>query len=221
MYFLADAGDDGARYLSRLVAAAAVKKLLKIELRLTAGQWRFPFERTVQWLKAQFRSSLRSVERFRLAPGGVRDLEGEIMGEIDRWAGKWRERFPAAQERRSAKGDRDRAEAMVLRRTTLGMTMPPEIRLPERAYEEFQRTLYLHNLDLVFFRIVYWANGRRSLREIAELIELEMDEMSGETSISRTASGRPIEAASGGEIDMGALLFVVDVLIQTGFLREE
>lgn len=217
--FLANAENSTAQYLSRLVAAAVVKKLLKIELRLVAGMWRFPFERTMHWLKAQLQGSLRSLERFRLTPQDARSLQGEIHGEIDRWAERWRKSFPAAEPRRASKSDMNRAGTMVLSRVTVGMTMPPEIQLPESAYAEFLAVLYAHNLDLVFFRIAYWANGVRTLLEISELIELEMDEMKGETSIARTGSGKLIESASSAEIDMGALLHVVDVLIRTGFLR--
>jgi aminopeptidase YwaD len=219
LFFLADAGSRGAEYLSRLVAAGLSRKLLKIELALAEGAWRFPCERTVRLLSAQFRSALGSVGKFGLAADDLSALEGEIVGDIDRWSERWRKRFPAAEPRKASRADVERARGMILSRTGAGMTMPPEIVLPQGRSEEFFKVLYAHDLDLVFFRIVYWADGKRTLLEIAELLEMEIEEMKGEASIARTASGKLIEGTDGGEIDMRALLFIVEVLMDTGYLR--
>jgi hypothetical protein len=108
----------------------------------------------------------------------------------------------------------------VLGRTTKGSPkawgIPTEGPEDERQYREL---LYRHNLDLLFHRIFYWADGRRSLMDIVERLEFEMDELRGDTTISRTSSGLAIADDPAPEIDIPAVLSLVDRIVASGYLK--
>jgi hypothetical protein len=115
---------------------------------------------------------------------------------------------------------RRRAGSLVLERTTKGSPkawgIPAEGPEDERQYREL---LYRHNLDLLFHRILYWADGRRSLMEIIERLEFEMDELRGDTSISRTSSGLAIGENPSPQLDFQAVLNLVDRIVASGYLK--
>ena len=84
---------------------------------------------------------------------------------------------------------------------------------------EYRRILYGNNLDLVFHRICYWTDGRRTLLDILHRLEFEMEELMQDTGISRTSSGAAIAVAP---INLSAEAFtiIVDRLIEAGYLEE-
>jgi len=97
--------------------------------------------------------------------------------------------------------------------------MPPEIQLPPEKAQMFFDTLYGNNLDLMFFRTCYWADGKRSLMDIVELLEFEMDELYNDTSIARTGTGSLIDSKVPVEINLKALLDTTNVIIDAGYLK--
>jgi hypothetical protein len=108
----------------------------------------------------------------------------------------------------------------VLERTTRGSPKAWGLRhdspQDERAYREL---LYRHNLDLLFHRILYWADGQRSLIDIIQRLEFEMDELRRDTTISRTSSGLAIADQVSPELDVDAVLALVDRIVANGYLR--
>jgi hypothetical protein len=66
---------------------------------------------------------------------------------------------------------------------------------------------------------LYWADGRRSLMEIIERLEFEMDELRGDTSISRTSSGLAIGENPSPQLDVQAVLNLVDRIAASGYLK--
>ena len=97
--------------------------------------------------------------------------------------------------------------------------MPPEILLSPEDAVSFFDTLYSHNLDLVFLRAFYWADGKRSLMDIISRLEFEMDELYRDTSIARTATGSLIDRSVPVEIDPGAMLSIIDIIVKHGYLK--
>ena len=85
--------------------------------------------------------------------------------------------------------------------------------------KQYREVLYGNNLDLLFHRICYWANGKRSVMDIVARLEFEMDELLRDTSISRTSSGAAIDGATSPTLDLEAVLYIVDRLVQGGYLR--
>jgi len=127
--------------------------------------------------------------------------------------------FREEKTRHASESDKKRASTLVLERTTPGAPMPPEILLSPEEAGSFFDTLYSHNLDLVFLRTFYWADGKRSLMEIITRLEFEMDELHRDTSIARTATGSLIDSDISIEIDLRAMLHVIDVIIKHGYLK--
>ena len=84
---------------------------------------------------------------------------------------------------------------------------------------EYRALLYQNNLDLLFHRILYWADGKRSLMEIIERLEFEMNDLSRDTSISRTSSGLAIRENASPELNVEAVLRLVDRIAAGGYLR--
>ncbi len=219
LYFLANAGEKEAVYLSRVVEAAAQKKMRSIELRLLEGSWFFGFERTRSWLEELFACPIASLKRFGLDDAEARSLGDELTTAVENWCRCLRGMFRDEKPRNASESDKKRASFLVLERTTPGAPMPSEILLPPEEAVSFFDTLYSHNLDLVFLRTFYWADGKRSLMEIITRLEFEMDELYRDTSIARTATGSLIDSNVPVEIDLGAMLHVIDVIIKHGYLK--
>jgi hypothetical protein len=219
LFFLANSGKEEALYMSRIIAHAFQKKLKLIELRLFEGSYHFGYRRTRAWLKELFSSTPGSLVKFGLDSGTARSLREDYIHMVDEWCGQWKERFTQEKPRSAGASDIKRATSLVPVRTTPGIPMPPEIQLPPEEAQMFFDTLYGNNLDLVFFRTCYWADGKRSLMDIVELLEFEMDELYNDTSIARTGTGSLIDSRVPVEINLRALLDVADVITDAGFLR--
>jgi len=86
----------------------------------------------------------------------------------------------------------------------------------ERRYREL---LYRHNLDLLFHRLLYWADGQRSLLDIVDRLEFERDELQRDTSISRTSSGLAIVESCSPQLDVAAVLALVERIVASGYLK--
>jgi hypothetical protein len=219
LYFLANAGKKEAVYLSRLVEAAAQKKMRNIELRLIEGTWFFGFERTKSWLIDLFTGTISSLRSFSLDDTEAISFGDELTSAVESWCRRLRSIFQDEKPRNASERDKMLASSLVLERTTPGAPMPPEIQLPPEEAGSFFDTLYSHNLDLVFLRTFYWADGKRSLMEIITRLEFEMDELYRDTSIARTGTGSLIDSSVPVEIDLKAMLYVIDVIIRHGYLN--
>ena len=78
--------------------------------------------------------------------------------------------------------------------------------------------LYGNNLDMLLHRICYWADGKTSLLEIVGYLELELDELLRDTAIARTSSGTQISDSESNELDLDAVLYLVDLLVKDHYL---
>lgn len=109
---------------------------------------------------------------------------------------------------------------MILERATLGAPKAwGSMELDPLEEAEYRKVLFDNNLDLLFHRICYWADGRRSLLDIVDRLEFEFEALKLDTSISRTSSDTAIEAASTERINLNAVRYIVEKLIKFGFLR--
>ena len=84
---------------------------------------------------------------------------------------------------------------------------------------DYRRILYDNNLDLLFHRICYWSNGRRSVLDIVNRLEIELRELEQDTSISRTSTDMSIEADSSEKVNLEAVLYVVNKLVASDYLK--
>jgi hypothetical protein len=55
--------------------------------------------------------------------------------------------------------------------------------------------------------------------DIISRLEFEMDELYRDTSIARTATGSLIDSSVPVEIDPGAMLRIIDIIIKHGYLK--
>jgi hypothetical protein len=218
--FLAACEGKAARWLAQVVAGANRQQWQGAQLRLLSGSWPFDQSRTRQWFSEQSALSIASVERFGLPAAEAASLQEELRQDVDDWCQRFEAAFPLATVRDLAPGVRRTASSLVLERTTLGSpkawalaTENPE---DERRYRDL---LYRHNLDLLFHRILYWADGERSLMEIVERLEFERDELQRDTSISRTSSGLAIAEGRSPQLDVAAVLALVDRIVASGYLK--
>ena len=125
-----------------------------------------------------------------------------------------------SREGRAGSAEERAAAGMVLERTTLETPKAwGSLDLDPLEEVEYRKVLYDNNLDLLFHRICYWADGRRSLLDIVDRLEVESDALKRDTSISRTSSDTAIEAASSARINLEAVLYVVEKLAKYGYLR--
>jgi hypothetical protein len=220
LYFLAGCGEAARRYLARLIADAARRSMSAIELRLLEGTWPFEGERTAAWLAEQAVMSAGSLRRFSAPADETNALRDELLRTVGDWKETWSARFPRPPRRAASADTLARARSTVLKRTTLGtpkawgsMDFDPEEETRYRA------VLYGNNLDMLFHRICYWCDGTRSVLDIVERLELELDDLLHDTSISRTSSGIAIEDRTVPHLDLDAVLFVVDRIVRGGYLE--
>ena len=218
LYFLANAGPREARYLASVVAGASQRALANAELRLLAGAWPFPRERSERWFTEQFGMSAASLARFGLPATEVEACRRELTDRVRAWADKGRASFPAEQPRTAKPGDLKKASSLVLSRATLGAPSLQGLRhLTPEEEGEYRRVLYDNNLDLLMHRLCYWADGQRTLLEIVDRLEFELDHLLPDTDIARTSSGSLVENDR-IEIDLQAALFIANHLVRGGFL---
>lgn len=219
LYFLANAGPEEARYLARVVVRASQKMLSNSELRLLEGRWPFASERSERWFAEQFTLAAESLARFSLPAAEVEACQRELTDLGRAWCHKWRASFPAEQPRNAGPKDLKSAASLVLSRATLGAPSLYGIAgLSPEEEREFRRALFENNLDLLFHRICYWADGKRSVLEIVDRLEFELDQLLPDAHIARTASGSLVENQR-IELNLGAVLFIVGHLIRSGYLN--
>ena len=218
LYFLAYAGRNEAVYISRIVQQAFQKKLHNLELRLMDGTWPFGFDRSRTWLIYFFTSTIPSLKNCGMKESETTALEKECTAMLDTWCSRLKSLFKAETIRKASSSDIERASSMVLKRSTFAAPMPAEMQLPPEESYTFFKTLYEHNLDLVFLRLFYWADGKRTLMEIIERLEIELDELYRDTSIARTGTALLIDNETSLEIDIEAILTITDIIIRSGYL---
>jgi hypothetical protein len=181
--------------------------------------WFFDLERTRTWHRDFFSGAIPSLKSFGLGNPEAKALKEEFEILLDNWCSHHMTLFKSETPPKVSSKDVKRAFSLIPERTTLGAHMPPEIQLTPEKSRSFFTTLYEHNLDLVFLRFFYWANGKRSIMEIIERLEIELDELYRDTSIARTGTGLLIEGKMSPKIDVKAMLKVADVIIQSGYLK--
>jgi len=221
LYFLANAGPDEARYLASVVVGSSKKALANAELRLLEGTWPFSKERSQRWFTEQFTMSAESLARFSLSSTEVNACKRELSEAVSAWCDQWQASFHAEQKRSAEQKELKRASSLILSRVTLGAPSLYGITgLSPEEEREFRRVLFDNNLDLLMHRICYWSNGKRSLLEIVDRLEFELDQLLPDAHIARTASGSLFENKR-IELNLGAVLFVTDHLIRGGYLKEK
>lgn len=218
LYFLANAGPAEARYLARVVVGASQRTLANTELRLLEGTWPFPGNRTERWFTEQFALSASSLARFSLPAAEVSACETELAGLVRTWCGKWSSAFPAERARKADAANLQKAATLVLSRTTLGAPSLYGLSLSPEEEREYRRILYDNNLDWLQHRLCYWADGRRSLLEIVDRLEFELDQLLPDAHIARTSSGSLVEGKS-VELNLEAVQFVTGHLMRSGYLK--
>jgi len=212
LYFLASSGEAEAAYLARLVAGACQSSLQQAELRLLSGSWRFSVERTEAWYSEQFAMKADSLARFGASMAQVATLKDELSETLRQWLVATGTQFPTDTPRRTS--------AVVPDRTTLGTPKAwGSMQMSAQQEQEYRRVLYENSLDLLFHRICYWANGKRTLADIVERLEFELDELLCDTSIARTSSGSLIAEQESIELDLDAVAYIVDLLVENGYLK--
>ena len=72
---------------------------------------------------------------------------------------------------------------------------------------------------MLFHRICYWANGKRSVIDIVKRLEIELYALKQDTSISRTSTDVSITESSKEKINLQAVLYIVEKLVKAGYLR--
>ena len=220
LYFLAACEGKAARWLAHVVAGANRQQWQGAQLRLLSGSWPFDQSRTRQWFIEQSALSIASAERFGLPATEVASLQEELRQDVIAWCRRFAAAFPPAAIRNVSSDVQRAAGRLILERTTQGSpkawglaTEDPE---DERRYRDL---LYHHNLDLLFHRLLYWADGQRSLLDIVDRLEFERDELQRDTSISRTSSGFAIAESRSPQLDVAAVLALVDRIVASGYLK--
>ena len=219
LHFLANAGADEAAYLARIVAATCRQQLHATERLVLAGSWPFGEARTRQWFAEQFSLKAESLWRFGLTAADAASLEQELSEALAAWSQTWGRRLPEERPRTGPADVVRRAGSMVLRRTCLGTPKAwGSLKLTAGENQAYREVLYGNNLDLLFHRICYWADGKRSLLDIVHRLEFELAELQRDTSIARTSSGSQIGKRS-AELDLNAVLYVTDLIVRNGYLE--
>jgi hypothetical protein len=217
LYFLAHAGPAEARYLARIMAGASQKTLFETGLRLLDGTWPFPRSRSEAWFAEQFSLSAESLRRFSLPEAEVEACGAELRELARAWSAQWSARFPPAQARAASPADQHAAQTLMLSRKTLGAPSLYALSLPPDEEREYRRILYGNNLDWLQHRLCYWADGKRSLLEIVDRLEFELDQLLPDAGIARTSTGSLVESNS-VELNLEAVLFIAGHLVRAGFL---
>ncbi len=219
LYSLADAGPREAPYLQQLVAGACHARLHQIGLRLVEGTWPFACDRTQAYLAEVFKRKADSTARFGAAEGELARLQAELERALGAWCTTNEPRFPGESASVAKAAALERAQSLVPHRVTLGAPKPWEsLTLTPVEEQEYRRMLYGNNLDMLLHRICYWSDGKTSLLEIVGHLELELDELLRDTAIARTSSGTQISDSESNELDLDAVLYLVDLLVKDHYL---
>jgi len=222
LYFLANAGPDDAAYLARIVAGACSETLHSAELRLLAGSWPFGADRTERWFSEQFELKATSSAKFGLTQDGLDALMQEMQATLAQWRDRCGTLFPDEHQRSASDDSFQRASSLTPSRTTLGTPKAwGSMSLSGEEEQEYRQVLYGNNLDLLFHRICYWADGKRTLLDIVERLEFEMDELQRDVTIARTSSGSLISKKQSVELDVDAVLYIVELLTGNGYLSAQ
>lgn len=220
LYFLAAAEAKTARWLAQVVAEQNRRQWHDAQLRLLSDSWPFDLARTREWFGTQADLSVASVERFGLPVADVFSIQAGLRRAVDSWCRQNQDAFRPVVPRNVSASAQQKARSLVPQRTTRGSpkawSLNHESPDDERAYREL---LYGNNLDLLFHRIFYWADGKRSLLEIIGRLEFEMDALRRDTTISRTSSGLAIAENAALELDVEAVLELVDRIAANGYLK--
>ncbi len=220
LYFLADSGPAAARWLAHLVTGANRRQWHRAQLQLLSGSWPFDLSRTRQWFIEQANLSVASVERFGLSSSEVSSIQEELPLAVGAWCEQFQSEFPTSSPRNLPDAIQQRADTTVLERATKGTPKAWSIGHDSPEDErEYRELLYQNNLDLLFHRILYWVDGRRSIMEIVERLEFETMCLNNDTSISRTSSGFAIAENASPELNVEAVLALVDRIVASGYLR--
>ena len=220
LLFLAGAGEQELRILKSLTAGALRRSLGETETRLLEGTWPFDRRRTEEWFTEQAELTAGSLIPFGCSRRESQQLAEELAAAIRSWSATLRADFPTEAERTDDKKTLEKADALIPARTTRGSPQAWSSIIATGDDEiEFRRVLYENNLDLLFHRIVYWANGKRTLLEIVEKLEIEIDQLLRDRSISRTSSDSSIDIADKPTLKVSAVLFVVEWIIRSGYLK--
>jgi len=220
LYFLADSGRKAARWLFQVVAENNRRQWHRAQLQLLSGRWPFDVSRTRRWFAEQAALSVASLERFGLPASDSSSFQETLQLEVTAWCEQFQDAFPIASRRNLPTSIQRKAESMVLKRTTKGSPKAWSIsgESPEDELN-YRELLYQNNLDLLFHRILYWADGERSLMEIVERLEFEMMYLNSDTTISRTSSGFAIAKSASPELNVEAVLALVDRIVASGYLE--
>jgi hypothetical protein len=220
LYSLAASDAKAARWLAQVVVGANRDKWHRAQLRLLSGSWPFDLARTREWFGEQAELSVASIERFGLSGSDVSSVQAELQRAVADWCQQYQAAFPPAAPRNAPASLQRQACSLVLERTTRGSPKAWGLRHDSPEDERADRELlYRHNLDLLFHRIFYWADGQRSLMDIIQRLEFEMDELRRDTSISRTSSGLAIADKASPELDLDAVLTLVDRIVANGYFH--
>lgn len=222
LYLLASAGPREVGFITQVALHACQRKLQDCELRLLSGTWPFGVLRSERWFQEQHRTKAESLGRLGLAAQAEVAFEQETTSLLTKWLDRWNPLFPTEEPRRADEQLLKRARTLILSRTTLGAPKAWEsLTLTAEEEQEYRRILYANNLDLVFHRLSYWADGKRSLLDIVELLECEMAELQQDIGVARTSSGSPIAAKETAQLNLEAVLGITDLLIRDGYLKVE
>ena len=220
LYFLAASDAKAARWLAHVVAGANRHQWHRAQLELQSGCWPFDLTRTRRWFTEQADLSVASVGRFGLPAPEVSSIQNELRLAVAAWCRQFQDAFPNAAPRNLSPSVQRKAGTLVPERTTKGSPKAWSIgRDSPEEEREYRELLYQNNLDLLFHRIFYWADGKRSLMEIIERLEFEMNDLERDTSISRTSSGLAIRESASPELNVEAVLWLVDRIAASGYLK--
>ncbi len=217
LYTLANSDETTARWIADTVRAYQEEELLAADSRIKSGEWPFSLTRTVEYLTEQFSMSIESVSRFGLSANDAARVNRALADLLSEKSTEWHN---LPQDERTGSIAERAAAIMILGRTTMGCPKAwGSMELGPLEEAEYRKILYDNNLDLLFHRICYWADGRRSLLDIVDRLEIEFEALRRDTSISRTSTDTAIDASSTGSIDLDAVLYIVDKLVESGYLR--
>lgn len=220
LYSLAASDARSARWLAHVVAEANRRQWHAAQLELESGRWPFDATRTRRWFTEQADLSVASVERFGLPASEVASIQDELRLAVTAWCERFEDAFPAASPRKLPARIQQKASTLVPERTTKGTPKAWSIGRDSPDDErEYRELLYHNNLDLLFHRIFYWADGKRSLMDIVDRLEFEKNDLERDTSISRTSSGLAIRESASRELNVEAVLRLVDRIVASGYLK--
>jgi len=212
--FLADCSEQHASFLSRIVRDACLDQLHKAKLHLKDHHWPFDQQRTHAWFEDQFKLKAASLARF----GMTTDQQIDTLAG---WIHEHREYFPDSTSRCDDPTLLDQAARLRPGRTTLGAPKAfASLKMTLQQAITYRQLLYTQNMDRLFHRICYWANAKRSILDIVDRLDFELDELCADTAIARTSSDSLIDETSPTQVDLKAVMYMVDRLIENGYLGE-